>query len=180
MVAAMTFRLAKPADAPAIAALHAASWREAYPHILSADWLANDVAADRLQVWTRRYAPPDLALRVLLAEDAEGLAGFVSLFLAADPQWGTHVDNLHVHPGLKGQGLGRRLLAAAAGLSLAEAPGLGLDLFVYSANTAARGFYAKVGGEDVMEWLETAPDGSRQLVRRIWWPDPAALLEPVT
>jgi ribosomal protein S18 acetylase RimI-like enzyme len=120
----------------------------------------------------------DPARIMLLAEDADGLAGFVSLFLAADPQWGTHVDNLHVRPGLKGQGLGRRLLGAAARLALAEAPGQGLDLFVYTANTAARGFYARLGGADVTEWLETAPDGSRQPVRRIWWPDPAALLEP--
>ena len=174
----MTFRLAQPADAPAIAALHAASWQKAYAHVLSADWLANDVAANRLHVWTQRFAVRDPAMQVLLAEDAAGLTGFVSLFLAADPQWGTHVDNLHVRPGLKRQGLGRRLLGAAARLALAEAPGQGLDLFVYSANTAARGFYAKLGGEDMMEWIETAPDGSQQPVRRIWWPDPAVLLEP--
>ncbi|MFZ4382151.1 MAG: GNAT family N-acetyltransferase, partial [Sandarakinorhabdus sp.] len=119
----MSFRLAQPADAPAIAALHAASWATTYADILSADWLANDVAANRLHVWTQRFAARDPALRVLLAQDDEGLAGFVSLFLAADPQWGTHVDNLHVRPGLKGQGLGRRLLGAAARLALAEAPG---------------------------------------------------------
>jgi ribosomal protein S18 acetylase RimI-like enzyme len=178
MVAPMSFRLAQPTDAPAIAALHAASWATTYADILSADWLANDVAANRLHVWTQRFAARDPALRVLLAQDDEGLAGFVSLFLAADPQWGTHVDNLHVRPGLKRQGLGRRLLGAAARLALAEAPGQGLDLFVYTANTAARGFYARLGGADVTEWLETAPDGSRQPVRRIWWPDPAALLEP--
>ena len=39
----MHFRLALPADAPAIAALHAASWAIAYAHILRADWLAQDL-----------------------------------------------------------------------------------------------------------------------------------------
>ena len=38
----MHFRLALPADAPAIAALHAASWAIAYDHILRADWLAQE------------------------------------------------------------------------------------------------------------------------------------------
>lgn len=55
----MHFRLALPADTPAIAALHAASWAIAYDHILRADWLAQDMAADRLRVWTERFAVPD-------------------------------------------------------------------------------------------------------------------------
>ncbi len=174
----MHFRLATAADAPAIAALHSESWRAAYAHILRADWLAHHLAADRLDVWTGRFAPQDPALRVVLAQDDDGLAGFASLFLAADPHWGSHVDNLHVRPGLNGTGLGRRLLAQAARLALAEAAGQGLDLFVYSANTAARGFYARLGGRETDEWPETAPDGSRQMVWRVWWPDPARLLEP--
>lgn len=173
----MQFRLATAADAPAIAALHSESWRTAYAHVLDANWLAHDLAADRLRVWTGRFAPPDPALRVVLAQDDAGLAGFASLFLAADPHWGSHVDNLHVRPGLKGAGLGRRLLAHTARLALAAAPGQGLDLFVYSANTAARGFYARLGGRETDEWEEDAPDGSRQMVWRVWWPDPARLLE---
>ena len=174
----MHFRLALPADAPAIAALHAASWAIAYAHILRADWLAQDLAADRLSVWTERFAAPDPAMRVLLAKDEDGLAGFVCIFLAADPLWGSHVDNLHVRPGLKGQGLGRRLLGAAARLALAEAPGAGLDLHVFAANTAARGFYARVGGQEGPLDKEIAPDGSRQAYCRVWWPDPTILLEP--
>ncbi|OYQ26000.1 hypothetical protein CHU93_12365 [Sandarakinorhabdus cyanobacteriorum] len=171
----MHLRPATAADAPAIAALHTASWRVAYAHILSADWLANDLPADRLRVWSARFAALDPAMRVLLAEDADGIAGFVCLFLAADPHWGSHVDNLHVRPGLKGQGLGRQLLAAAAGIALAEAPGLGLDLHVYAANVAARGFYRRLGGLESLAEKEAAPDGSTQAYQRIWWPDPKAL-----
>lgn len=178
MLALMRFRLAHPADAPAIAALHAQSWATAYAHILRADWLAQDMAADRLQVWSQRFAAPDSAMRVLLAEDHDGLAGFVCLYLAADPQWGSHVDNLHVRPGLRGQGLGRRLLGAAAQMALAEAPGAGLDLHVFTANTAARGFYARLGGSEGPVEKEIAPDGSQQSYLRLWWPDPARLLEP--
>jgi ribosomal protein S18 acetylase RimI-like enzyme len=178
MLAMMNLRLAQPADAAAIAALHTASWAIAYADVFAADWLANDLAADRLRVWTARFAAPDPAMQVLLAEDHDGLAGFACLLLGADPEWGSHVDNLHVRPGRQGQGLGRRLLAESAQMALAHAPGLGLDLYVYTANTAARGFYARLGGADVTEWTEIAPDGSQQCVRRIWWPDPTALLEP--
>lgn len=169
-------RPATAADADAIAALHTASWRHAYAGILAADWLAGPVAADRLAVWRARFAKPDPAMQVLVADAAGGgLAGFVCLFLAADPHWGSHVDNLHVAPGGHGQGLGRQLLAAAARLVLAATPGQGVDLYVYTANTPARGFYARAGGHDMGEWQETAPDGSRQLVRRIWWAEPAVL-----
>lgn len=172
----MHLRPATAADAAAIAALHTASWQTAYAHILSADWLANQLPADRLRVWSARFAAPDPAVHVLLAEDHDGLAGFVCLLVAADPHWGSHVDNLHVRPGLKGQGLGRRLLAAAAQIALAKAPGLGLDLHVYAANTEARGFYRRLGGLESLAEKEVAPDGSQQRYQRIWWPDPAALI----
>lgn len=174
----MHVRLALPADAPAIAALHTVSWAIAYAHILRADWLAQDLATDRLRVWTERFAAIDPTMRVLLAEDEAGLAGVVCIFLVADPQWGSHVDNLHVRPGLKGQGLGRQLLAKAARLALDEAPAAGFDLHVFAANTAARGFYARLGGVEGPLEKEIAPDGSRQSYCRVWWPDPANLLEP--
>jgi ribosomal protein S18 acetylase RimI-like enzyme len=63
-------------------------------------------------------------------------------------------------------------------LALNEAPGAGLDLHVFAANTAARGFYARVGGQEGPLDKEIAPDGSRQAYCRVWWPDPTILLEP--
>ena len=62
--------------------------------------------------------------------------------------------------------------------ALAEAPGAGLDLHVFAANTAARGVYARMGGVEGPLEKEIAPDGSRQAYCRVWWPDPTILLEP--
>lgn len=40
-------RSANEGDAPAIAALHAASWRDAYADILAPDFLNGEIEADR-------------------------------------------------------------------------------------------------------------------------------------
>ena len=36
---------------------------------------------------------------------------------------------------------------------------------------------ARLGGRETSEWEEGAPDGSRQMVWRVWWPD-AGVLRP--
>ena len=77
-----------------------------------------------------------------------------------DATWGTLVDNLHVLPGLKGRGIGRRLLEAAAHETRRRFPDDGIYLFVFEANAAARRFYASVGGREV-ERRGVEPPGRR-------------------
>lgn len=54
MAAELQFRLAGPADAGAVAKLHAESWRHHYRGAYSHAFLDGDVVADRLAVWTDR------------------------------------------------------------------------------------------------------------------------------
>ena len=49
-----------------------------------------------------------------IAEAETGPVGFVYMLGGVDATWGTLIDNLHVLPGQKGRGIGRRLLEAAA------------------------------------------------------------------
>ena len=106
----MTYRLATPADAEAIAALRAQSWRQSYRGILTDAYLDGDTFADRRDVWQRRLSDPAPNQFLLVAETGGAVRGFVCAFGDDDPRWGTLVDNLHVSQALKGSGVGTALL----------------------------------------------------------------------
>ncbi len=140
-------RPATPQDAPRIAALHARSWQENYTDAMSATYLQQEVPAERLAVWTERFAHPAPGLRVLLAEDENGeLLGFSCLFLDHDPTDGTLLDNLHVRANQQRTGLGKQLAQATARLTLAEGQSDKLYLWVLDSNTRARTVYERLGG----------------------------------
>jgi hypothetical protein len=93
-------RALAPDDAPAVAALHATSWRSAYRGIVPDAFLDHDVVADRQAVWAARLQtdPSPQALgHVIEDADTGELIGFAYALRGHDPVWGTLVDNLHVH-----------------------------------------------------------------------------------
>ena len=157
-------------DAPAIAALHVASWRDAYAHILDPAFLAGPVEEDRMRCWTGRFADPRPDQHVVLALDGEQPAGFVCVFAEQDPVWGALVDNLHVLPGLRGRGIGAQLLGRAAEWVDTVRPGSPLHLWVFEANRPAMQFYERMGaqpGERVASGM-TGAEG--HYVIRLTWP----------
>ena len=109
----LRFRLAGPADAEAVANLHADSWRRHYRGAYSDRFLDGDVVADRLAVWTDRLREPDPRRCTILAEDGN-LLGFANTVFDNHPTWGALLDNLHVAHGHKRRGIGSRLLALTA------------------------------------------------------------------
>ena len=178
----LRFRAAGPGDADAIAALHADSWRRHYRGAFSDDFLDGDVTAVLRHRWRGRFATRDPRTRTILAWQDGELAGLAHTELGADPEWGALLDNLHVAYGLKRQGVGRRLVALTARAVLDAAPGSGLYLWVLEQNTAARAFYAALGGETVDSHVAVAPGGDPSRLNgspiawRIVWRDPALLL----
>ena len=66
-----------------------------------------------------------------------------------DPQWGSHLANLHVTYQRKRGGIGSRLIAEVARLVAARAPERpgGFYLWVLEQNTNAQAFYDAAGGE---------------------------------
>ena len=141
-----TYRLVELTDCESIAALHVESWRQTYRGILSNDYLDGAIDQDRYAVWTERLLDPAVNQRILLAEEASSLLGFICLFLDEDPIRGTLIDNLHVDPALKGRGIGAGLLREAMHRFISEASGPGYYLGVYEANTSAINFYERMGG----------------------------------
>lgn len=150
-------------DRAAIAALHLASWREIYAHVLPADYLDAGLEQDMLRQWhAPALGPQDF---VLVAVQNAALSGFVTVRDGDDPL----IDNLHVRPDRRGSGIGRGLTAAAAERLLA-AGRRSAQLWVIEGNAAALDFYARLGGQ----LAETADDelfGHPALATRIVWPD---------
>lgn len=165
----LTFRLAGVGDAAAVGALHAASWRTAYRGLLADDYIERRLDADRAAAWDERLRAPSPRQRVILAQQGARLTGFACVFLAEDPELGSLLDNIHVDPRARRHGLGSRLLAEAARLCRAEAPGIGLHLSVLEGNEPALKFYRAMGAQDAGTEIWDAPDGCRRLCLRLAW-----------
>jgi ribosomal protein S18 acetylase RimI-like enzyme len=132
-------------DARAIAALHIASWRDAYRAELPADYLAAIDLDERAESWRKRIAAGTI---VLLEKHADSLAGFCACGPSrdddADPSHTWEIENLHVAPTLRGGGIGGRLFDQ--GLLLARDRGAReLSLWVVETNVLARRFYEAHG-----------------------------------
>lgn len=175
------FRHAGPADAAAVAHLHADSWRRHYRGAYSDAFLDGDVLADRLTVWTERLGRPDPLRCTILAEDGP-VVGFANTFLGDDPRWGALLDNLHVADGHKGRGIGSRLLTLTATAVLERAEGSGLYLWVLQQNVEAQAFYEARGARFVERCPADPPGGITSRLAgsptklRYAWSDPATLL----
>ncbi|MFJ9519598.1 GNAT family N-acetyltransferase [Kitasatospora sp. NPDC101801] len=147
------------ADAPAVAALHSASWLSAYTGLVPAEALGDGLAEERRELWELRlgvdYGEPANTPLLLLAERAGELDGFA--YLVPQPDGRVLLDNLHVRPGLTGGGIGARLLAVGR----AHVPDRTLYLEVLQANTRAIAFYQRAGGVRTGDRIGWFPGGHR-------------------
>lgn len=160
-------RRAGPGDADAIAEVHAASWRSAYRGIFSDAYLDGDIAADRRRHWRtclEAGGPADCGVFVAIEEAA--CVGFICIRLDADPAWGPLLDNLHVRPDRKSEGIGRNLIAEGAAWVRTRGPYKSWHLWVIDSNTPARRVYEHLGWVASEPGAHLAPDGTRYPVWR--------------
>jgi ribosomal protein S18 acetylase RimI-like enzyme len=176
-----TYRAAGAADADAVAALHADSWRRHYRGAYSDGFLDGDVLADRRKVWSARLAAPAGTATVLAEDGGDGLAGFVHVVFGADPRWGSLVDNLHVAHDRQRGGLGRTLMRRAAAAVTDHAGGGPIYLWVLAQNTRAQAFYQAVGGTLGDRGTVEPPNGDATRLNgtpakiRVTWPGAVAV-----
>jgi ribosomal protein S18 acetylase RimI-like enzyme len=173
----MRTRTATPADAEAIAALHAASWRATYRGVYDDMYLDRDVDSERLAHWRERLAESDPAHFTLLAERDGAPIGFIHVVGAEDAEYGSLIDNLHVAPDLKRSGVGRELMRAGAGWLVAAFSDLSVYLGVLEGNDNARSFYERLGGRYHSTFEDSPPGGGMAIVCRYTWVSPQALLD---
>jgi ribosomal protein S18 acetylase RimI-like enzyme len=142
--AAGRIRPAAVADADAIAAVHIATWQDAYAGLLPGDVLAGLDVGEWAQRWRNRLADPAEGVFVLVVDEGDRIGGFVSAGPSRDEFAGGEVYTIYVHPGYQGRGAGRRLLQAAM-RQLASARFTVASLWVLAGNHPARGFYESQG-----------------------------------
>lgn len=142
------YRPARECDIDSIAALHARSWRENYRDDFTSEYLDGDLVGERRAVWTERLCRPPPNQRVQLALRGNDLVGFVCVYAAHDPTWGSFVDNLHVVRESKGMGIGAQLMRQAGEWLARAHDSSGVFLWVLASNVAGRRFYERIGAEN--------------------------------
>ncbi len=88
--------------------------------------------------------------RLLVAEGAEGLAGYLTLHVTYETEFaarGCYLGDLYVRPQARRQGIGRSLVAAAARMARLEG-GSYLWWTALPHNAASHAFYRAIGAED--------------------------------
>lgn len=144
MPSAVLLRDATLSDSDRIALLHSQSWRSAYKGLLSAGYLENNLADERRKYWKEKLASLTSKEFVIIAENESGIVGFAAVMDTPQRGYDALLDNLHVHPDLKGLGTGGKLLKAVA-LRLQQSGRNSFYLWVLKGNTPAELFYKAKG-----------------------------------
>jgi ribosomal protein S18 acetylase RimI-like enzyme len=156
----MLVRRARLEDAAAIAEVHVRTWQAAYEHVFGTERLAAIDVAGRERL-ARRFVEGE-QFDIFLAEDAEGVAGFVATGPPdAEDETRRELYAIYVLPRAWGSAAGRGLMAAALDAMRARGEQAAV-LWVLTENPRARRFYEREGwladGEGETEYLGvTAP-----------------------
>lgn len=169
---ALRLRSARVAEAPALAALHVASWRDTYREALDPAFLAGPVEEVLQAHWAEALARRPRQGAVILATAGGDLAGFVAAWREGEE---CRVESLHVRPGMRGAGIGRALLGFAAG-RMATMGCVSAKLEVLACNAGALRFYTALGAQLEPEH-EGEVFGQVVMERELRWPDIATLIK---
>ena len=172
----MQIREANVSDLEKIAQLHAQSWLIAYRGILSDAYLDGDLVLDRRALWQDRFNKPAARQNIIVAETKDALVGFACMFGSHEAGWGTLLENLHVAPEHQGEGIGTKLVTHVAQWCARTQASDALHLWVLAGNSAAQGFYKRLGASPVEESDWDAPDGNRIAELRFAWQSVGHLL----
>lgn len=155
MSAGFTLRLARIADAPAIARVHVETWRSAYAGLVPDAYLVGMTESGQAQAWQQRLIKPDEVSSTIVAEVAPRGVSQVVGFGDCGPSRSRQVScdgevyALYVALDWQGHGIGRALLRRCFS-ELAKAGFSSAAVWVLSENPS-RFFYEAMGGRRVAE-----------------------------
>lgn len=156
-------RSAIPSDAPALGAVHVASWHETYTGILPDEMLASLSVEARTEMWTKILGYPAAfgGTAVYVAEDHGRVVGFGSCGQQRDEAltglgFGGEISAIYVLRSHQRLSVGRSIMRAMAH-ALLEQGRAAATLWVLRENVVARGFYERLGGAVVSEKKDEMP-----------------------
>lgn len=147
MATDLRIRRATGDDAPAIAALHVASWRAAYRGVLDDAFLDALSVEQRTGFWRGVLGAAEAGVTVLVAEAAGAIVGFCSCGRTQDPDEAAStgaLTTIYVAPERARGGIGSALLASAEE-AMRDAGLTDALLWVIGENADARAFYERAG-----------------------------------
>jgi ribosomal protein S18 acetylase RimI-like enzyme len=146
----ISVRRAQLADAGAIGAVHVAAWRSTYPGILPDAYLAR-LSPTRLALQYRAAIGSGANVIVAAANgDGPRIVGFTTAGPARTPGLGDgEVETLYVLDDFREQGVGRRMLRAAAAQLAAD--GCNSAFVWVLRENPSRWFYRRLGGTATAE-----------------------------
>ena len=144
-VTEVTIRPATPADAERIAAVHIASWREAYQGAVPDDYLAALDEPSRAEHWRESLSDLDRGHSVWVAQDEDEIVGFSYLGPSRDEdadRTTMEIYSIYLDPHAWGRGVARELMRTTLGSVPA---GAAVTLWALDTNERARHFYRRNG-----------------------------------
>lgn len=175
---AVRLRVARPEDAPAIAAVHVRAWQTAYRGIVPDSYLDTLNVAASEERWQEHLAHPSEAETTFVAEfagHARKTPGAIIGFASGGPErygvagYDGELYAIYLLAEHRGKGIGRRLVATIARW-LSERGTKSLVIWVLKENVTGRAFYEALGGQLVGEQTITIGSSNLQDVA-YGWPD---------
>ncbi|MEX1248883.1 MAG: GNAT family N-acetyltransferase [Anaerolineales bacterium] len=147
----ISIRAATPADAEAIARVHIASWRSTYKGLVPSEFLAALSYERRTEQWGSALENPDRNY-IFVAEHKEiGIVGFVDCGPEREGrrEYPGEIYAIYLYEQYQGRGIGKQLFDKAVD-ELKQRGHHSILLWVLIDNPS-RGFYVRMGGEEISQ-----------------------------
>ena len=167
-----TVRQARIEDARVIAYVQVESWRTTYAGIVPDAYLSSLTPESRTDSWRNQFLAGTTL--ILVAEDEDGVFGFVSGGALRDPIAGYDAElyAIYLLQQRQREGVGRALVQKLAGALRAQ--GFGSMIAWVLTRNPSLGFYSRLGGIPVLT-KEIQIGGAQLTEVALGWPDIAGL-----
>jgi ribosomal protein S18 acetylase RimI-like enzyme len=166
-----SIRIARADDARGIARVHVESWRDAYADLLPKRHLLQLDPERHAIGWARTLARADDRRHTMVAAVDDDVVGFATFGPGRNDRPGNEgeIYMLYVGTDWREMGIGRQLVQASS-IALWEIGKSAVSIWCLAENTAAIGFYRRLGGQRIAKPRAENVGGVEFQVIGFHWP----------